>query len=70
MLGRLDPYEMLAEMDGDLFAGWMTFWAEEPFGPQVENMMRARIAACAAMNGDEDLFLPITASVDHGDDDG
>jgi len=62
MLGKANPYAMLAGMDEEVFQGWLKFWSEEPFGPQVENLMRARISASAAMSGDEDSFLPMTAS--------
>jgi hypothetical protein len=48
-------------MDEEVFQGWLKFWSEEPFGPQVENLMRARIAACAAGSNDEDSFLPMTS---------
>jgi hypothetical protein len=55
---------MMGEMPESVFLGWGQFWAEEPFGPQVENLMRARIAACAAGSNDEDSFLPMTSKAE------
>ena len=59
---------MLAEMDESLFQRWLKFWAEEPFGPQVENMMLARVAAAASWSEDYGPFLPITVSDSEGDE--
>jgi hypothetical protein len=55
-----DPYAMLAGMDEELYKKWLQFWDEEPFGPHVDQHMRARIAA-AMGGGDYADYLPITA---------
>ncbi len=64
MLGWHDPEELLAAMSEDTFRKWQLFWSEEPFGPQVETMMAAGIAAAAAHSSDPDAFLPLTVDVD------
>jgi len=59
MLGREDPYAMLDGMDDRLFQRWQQFALEEPFGPAIENLMRARIASFAAQTPiDEAKLLP------------
>lgn len=57
---------MLAGMDEDTYQLWQRFYAEEPFGPGVQNMMAAQSAAAAAGSSDVDAFLPMTATVDDG----
>jgi hypothetical protein len=53
---------MLAGMDEVTFQNWLRFFGEEPFGPQVQNLMMAQTAAAAAMGETAD-FLPMTAPI-------
>lgn len=62
-LGQTDPDEMLAGMTEKTYQRWLKFFAEEPFGPQVENLMLANVAA-AASGGEAANFLPMTVSPD------
>lgn len=60
MLGRTNPYAMVAEMEGEresLFDDWLDFWGEEPFGPSVQNLMMARVAN-AMSGGGEAQYIP------------
>lgn len=62
MLGQVDPEEMLAGMTEKTYQQWVRFFAEEPFGPQVETLMLANVAA--SMSGSDPAnFLPITVEV-------
>lgn len=56
---------MLAGMEEGTFLAWCKFFAEEPFGPAVQNLMLAQAAAAAA-GGSPDDFLPLTVPVNDG----
>jgi hypothetical protein len=67
MLGQTDPLEMLAGMHEATFQMWLQYFAEEPFGPQVENLMMAQCAAAASGGGDPGDYLPMTAPIEVDD---
>jgi hypothetical protein len=48
---------MLAEMSEATFRDWQQYYAEEPFGPGVLNLMLARVAGAAA-GEPEGNFIP------------
>ena len=55
---------MLAGMSELTYQKWLKFFGEEPFGPHVENLMMANVAAAASWGGDPADFLPITVEVE------
>lgn len=71
MLGRVDPYAMLNEMDEQLFMRWLAYLQAEPFGPTVTNGMLAKLCALSFGAGERSTpadYLPMIGGDDEDED--
>ncbi len=61
MLGQTDPGEMMENMTEKTFRLWQLYFLNEPFGPGVDAVSRAVMAAAACHSDDWEAFLPMTS---------